>query len=138
MAINKINYKGKEYDLDNDLPEGAIIPFDGDEIPEGYEEDDNYISSLIKQIGILGKTVSFADFNTLPDYGTGLFACMDSTNMPVDVVVNHFYTLQIKYSANHVLQIATTLLIPTSYKNKIYMRKKVDGTWTSWTSITFS
>lgn len=140
------------------IPAGAIVDFEGDVVPEGYEKVEDDIVNTLKgnetnkvpsvncintALGSLAnaKVIWSGDFNTLYKEKNGLFCGMPMKNPPVAYTADensNWYILQIYYNDSYYIQIATTLLDHATYNKKIYMRKCFSGTPSSWTSISFS
>ncbi len=78
------------------------------------------------------KRITNCDMNELVSEGSGLFVCMAQlSNAPTNASNSHYYTIQIVYNKDYAVQYALSL----HSIRVVYIRRKIEGTWDSWTQL---
>ena len=129
------NSKGEIKELvikaNDSIPAGSVIDFDGDVVPEGYEqvedEVEKRIAALENKDFLKSKPAGVNDFNDIKT--TGLYYLTGMTdNIPVSASQIYQAIVIIREDYGHQIAIDT-------WTNQTFIRKIENGNWGSWEKI---
>lgn len=127
MVIEKLNKIYK-----NDL----TTKLNANDFQENVDKIDEIIENVNNIQNITCKVIKESQCNAdeLTKYGNAIIETENvSYNFPETGSSQHYHLLQFVYDSNYAVQLAIHVWrIPM----RIYIRRKVNGTWSSWTSLT--
>ncbi len=135
MKVKDLNGEIKKVVLqaNDSIPQNAIVEYDGDVVPEGYEQVEDDVEKRIaalenKEVDFLKlKPAGVNDFNDIKT--TGLYYLTGMTdNVPVSASQIYQAIVIIRDDYGHQIAIDT-------WTNQTFIRKIENGNWGSWEKI---